>query len=185
MFPQFSCVLYVIGYLMISYAHFASTAFTFISLLQTGRFISGGSMGWSSTAFAVYIGEISSSSLRGLFGILMTGSTMVGVTLTFALSSIDGFYYYHISLVAVGIVAVFEVLMVWTPETPRSLLSRGYVKEAKKVLKWLRGSEYEEEFQEIKHLVIESRTNKKQPWRSMLKRNSLVPFLYVVVVISV
>ena len=133
----------------------------------------------------VYIGEISSSSLRGLFGILMTGSTMVGVTLTFALSSIDGFFYYHISLVAVGIVAVFEVLMVWTPETPRSLLSRGYVKEAKKVLKWLRGSEYEEEFQEIKHLVIESRTNKKQPWRSMLKRNSLVPFLYVVVVISV
>ena len=68
---------------------------------------------------------------------------------------------------------------------PRSLLSRGYVKEAKNVLKWLRGSEYEEEFQEIKQLVIESRTNKKQPWRSMLKRNSLVPFLYVVVVISV
>ena len=54
---------------------------------------------------------------------------MVGVTLNFALSSIPGFFYYHISLVAVGIVALFELLMVWLPETPRSLLSRGYIRE--------------------------------------------------------
>lgn len=48
-----SGVPYLIGYLLISYAHYATTASTFKALLQIGRFISGVGMGWASTATAV------------------------------------------------------------------------------------------------------------------------------------
>ena len=133
----------------------------------------------------VYTTEVSSAKLRGLFGGLNEFMVMGGITLNFALGSIDGFFYHHISLVAVGIVAVFEVLMFWLPETPRSLLSRGYLKEARRVLQWLRGSEFEKEFEEIKQLIIESRKYKKQPWRRMLRKSALVPFLYTAIVLSV
>lgn len=110
---------------------------------------------------------------------------MVGVTLNFALSSIDHFFYYYISLVAVGIVALFEVLVIWLPDTPRSLLSRGYVGDAKMALKLLRGTGYGEELEEVKQRIITSRHGKKQPWRNLLKRSIFVPFLYLLMVLLV
>ena len=119
----------------------------------------------------MYISEISSSKLRGLFGILLTGSTLLGVTFTFGLSSIDGFFYYYISLVAVGIVAMFEVFMFWLPETPRSLMSRGYVNEARKVLIWLRGPDYKMgNLMKSKNLLLHQRKLKSNRGKSFSKR---------------
>ena len=50
---MFSCVPYLFGYLLISYAHYSTTARVFKALLHTGRILSGVSMGWASTAVAV------------------------------------------------------------------------------------------------------------------------------------
>ena len=115
---------------------------------------------------------------------------MVGITLNYALGSISGFFYYHISLVAVGIVALFEVLMYWLPETPRSLLSRGYVKEAEAALKWLRGPNSPStarEFEEIKKSVIAARKNssKRRVWKSYFRKSIIVPLTYIFVVFIV
>ena len=52
---MFCGVPYLIGYMILSYAHFAPTATAFKGVLLTGRFISGMGMGWASTAVSVSI----------------------------------------------------------------------------------------------------------------------------------
>ena len=135
----------------------------------------------------VYLTEISSPKLRGFFGTANHCAVMVGITFNYALGSISGFFYYHISLVAVGIVAVFEVLMYWLPETPRSLLSRGYVKEAEAALKWLRGPNSPStarEFEEIKKNVIAARkhSSKQTVMKNYFRKSIIVPLTYILVV---
>ena len=119
---------------------------------------------------------------------MMEVLVMAGITLNYALGSIDNFYYFYISLVTAGIVTLFEVLMFWLPETPRSLLSRGYVKKAEKILKWLRGPNSDistKEFKEIKQHIISTRSTKKSVWRNLLRKSVIVPFFYLVVIFLV
>ena len=129
--------------------------------------------------------EISSTKLRGLLGTANETFVIIGIVLNYALGSISGFFYYHIALVAVGIVALFEVIMYWLPETPRSLLSRGYVDEAERVLKWLRGPNSDLDTSEIKERIITMRRAKKQLWKYMLRKSVLVPFGYLLVIFLV
>ena len=49
----FAGVPYLIGYLLLSYAHYSPTATAFKTLLMIGRFVSGVGMGWASTASSV------------------------------------------------------------------------------------------------------------------------------------
>ena len=129
----------------------------------------------------VYIAEISSVKLRGIFGTLTQIMLTSGIVVNYAMGAIDGFPYYYISLVAVGIVALFEVLMIWLPETPRWLLSRGYREDAKKVLLWLRGKKIgiHQERDEMKKAIITTTAKRTKVRKEFLKRNVFVPFIYV------
>ena len=50
---MFTGVPYMTGYLILSYAHYASTATTFKALLLTGRFLTGLGLGWASAVTPV------------------------------------------------------------------------------------------------------------------------------------
>ena len=54
----FSAVPYLVGYLMLSYAHFSATVAGFDCLLLTGRFLTGVGMGWASA-----VGPVSTYSV--------------------------------------------------------------------------------------------------------------------------
>ena len=129
----------------------------------------------------------SSSKLRGAFTSINEIMLTLGIILNFSVGSIDGFPYFYVSLVAVGIVALFEVTMEWLPDTPRSLLSRGYSDSAESALKLLRGSKYntEGELTEIKESILARRKKgkRKSVWREFKNREVLVPFVYVLVVL--
>ena len=131
----------------------------------------------------VYIAEVNSAKLRGIFGTLTQIMLTFGIIINYAVGAIDDFPYYYISLVAVGIVALFEVLMIWLPETPRWLLSRGYGEDAEKVLLWLRGKKIgiQRELDDMKKAIAESKAKTSNVWRGFLKRNVLVPFIYVLI----
>ena len=138
----------------------------------------------------VYITEVSSPKLRGLFGTAQECLVVAGITLNYALGSINGFLYHQTSLVVAGIVTLFEVLMVWMPETPRSLLSRGYATEAEKALQWLRGPNSPtaaKELKEIKQNIVATRrsSSKGQVWKVAFRKSLLVPLFYVIVVLLV
>ena len=66
----------------------------------------------------MYIAEISPVKLRGVFGSLTEIMLTIGIIFNFSVGAIEDSPYYHVALVAVGIVALFEVLMFWLPDTP-------------------------------------------------------------------
>ena len=125
--------------------------------------------------------------LRGVFTSINEIMLTLGIILNFGVGSIDGFPYFYVSLVAVGIVALFEATMVCLPDTPRSLLSRGYSDSAESALKLLRGNKYntEGELTEIKESILARRKKgeRKSVWREFKNREVLVPFVYVLVVL--
>ena len=136
----------------------------------------------------VYIAEISPVKQRGVFCSFSEVMVTLGIITSFGVGSIQNFRYYHLSLVAVGIVIVFELSMIWLPETPFSLLYRGHEKKAEHSLRLLRrkNSNVESEFSEIKEFVHSTRAagNKKEYWRLFLKKRVFVPFLYVLVLVG-
>lgn len=59
------------------------------------------------------------------------------------LGSFHNFYYYDVSLVLVGIIAFYEVWVLFICETPRWLLAHGYRSKAISTLKLLRGQSFD------------------------------------------
>lgn len=138
----------------------------------------------SLSLFQVYTAELCSAKLRGIFGNMFPIFLTSGILLTFGLGAINGFRYYYVSLVAVGIVALFEILMIWLPETPRWLLSRRYGEEAEKVLLWLRGEKFgiKEELDVMKKSLSQ---NRPKVWKSFLKRGTVIPVIYILIIFTV
>ena len=64
----------------------------------------------------------------------------------------DNFQYYHVALIAVAIIAIFEFLMLFTKETPRWLLAHRMEGEGKDVLKSLRGPDADTQ-QEVQNVM--------------------------------
>ena len=60
----------------------------------------------------------------------------------FALSTINGFQYYKLSLTIIGIITVYILMMVFIPESPRWLLVKGQKASAILVLNQLRGPDH-------------------------------------------
>lgn len=199
---MFSSVPYLIGYLLLGYAHFSPTANLFKTLLLLGRFFSGIGMGWASTTSAVrqtsewmsiynivfniyltlqvYIGEVSSASLRGLFGTIMQLNLTMGVLLCYALSI--SFPYYHIALAAVMIVTIYVMLGFWLKETPKWLLANSNPNIARQTLKWFRGPKYDVlgELEIMRKSLDED--NKTAAWREFKKKPVLIPFVTLLLV---
>ncbi len=104
--------------------------------------------------------------------------------LVFGLSSIPGLRYFDLALVMIALMAIFGLMVVWIPETPRWLLSRPKAKRhALAVLKYLRRPTYSSINEELRE--IESSLNvKKSSFSRTLKmifteRSILIPFLVV------
>lgn len=133
----------------------------------------------------VYIAEISPVKLRGVFGSLTEIMLTIGIIFNYSVDSIEHFPYYHVALVAVGIVTVFELFMVWLPDTPRSLVSHGQLKKAEHTLNILRGEDYdiESELSEIKQSIIDSKKRGRSGvWRQFKDKRVLVPFIYLLII---
>ena len=129
--------------------------------------------------------EIASSEWKSSFG----NCNQLFITIGIFLSYIFGIeykvgvsvQYWVIAFIAAGFVVIFELLMLFTSETPRWLLSKGMDENAIRVLKVLRGPNFTEELEEIKESV------RVQPNYSVIKqlmefrhRSIITPFLLVI-----
>ena len=131
----------------------------------------------------VYNAEISSARWKGRFGIcnqlLQTG----GILLIYMMGINYGghiFHYYNTALVAAGVVAVFEVGMLFTYETPRWLLSKDKDYQGIRVLKTLRGPNFHisAEISSIKAVFRQSYSIREQ-LQEFRRRAVFHPFVVV------
>jgi len=93
----------------------------------------------------VYIAEISSSKLKGLFGNCNQLYITIGISLMYFFGI--NFNHHHLgysnmALIAAGIAVLFEILMLTTHESPRWLFKNGLDSDGMKVLRNLRGKKF-------------------------------------------
>lgn len=102
----------------------------------------------------------------------------------YGLDNIPSLHYYDMALVAVGIVAGFELAMVWLHDTPRWLYSQGRRKEGERVLDWLRGPKVSTavELSDIESSVSAKKPTVHQVLREFTKWHMLYPLLLVLAV---
>lgn len=137
--------------------------------------------------FQVYIAEVSPAALRGLFSAVTQLTLAFGILLVYCIGSIPDFNYDYVALVAVGITALFTLLMVFFPETPRFLLIKNKRQDASKVLRWLRGSKVnidEESFEMEAVLSQQKRMSCLELVRELSHRSAFIPLILMVFVMA-
>ena len=137
-------------------------------------------------SFQTYISEIASAKLKGLFGSCNEFFITIGIFLSYFLGidykQSDGSYtslkYWQTALVSAGIVVIFEVLMIFTYESPRWLFSKHQNKKAIRVLKALRGPNFhiKEEVEKIR-ASFQGTLSVLERLKEFRHRSVLVPFL--------
>ena len=106
-----------------------------------------------------------------------------GIFLVLGLGAIPGFRYYHSALVFVGCMALFLMLAVWIPETPRWLLLQRDQPRAMAAIRCLRGPKYAKLNQEIEEIKVT--ISKKNPGffklmkELLVEKSTLIPFMLV------
>ena len=137
----------------------------------------------------MYHAEISSAKVRGLFCSFTQLFLSTGLVFIYLLSTINtkyGLHYYDSSLIIVGVIGVYEVLMYFLPESPRWLIANGSKPLAIRALKTLRGPDFsiQKELDTIESdLLQHPRTNIFKGLRNIVSEKSILVSLLTVLVI--
>jgi len=118
-------------------------------MLYVGRSVAGLCVGLLTLTLPVYLSETIQPEIRGTLGLLPTTLGNGGILVCFTLGAYVGWS--ALAYAGALIPAVFLVMMIFVPETPRWYISKGREEEAYKSLCWLRGTDadVDEELQDI------------------------------------
>lgn len=125
-----------------------------IPLLYTARFLGGIGAGAACVLVPVYIGEIAEPSIRGTLGTFFPIFFSLGIVFSYVAGSYLSYLWFNgccCALLAPFLISV----VIFLPESPSWLVQRGRKADACKVLRLLRGGEYDVS-QEITELLEES-----------------------------
>ena len=133
----------------------------------------------------MYILEVASARRKGLFGNCNQLFITFGVFASYIFGTKFGSVqipFHIVSLVAAGILTLFEVLMLFTQETPRWLFGKNKDYQGIKVLKLLRGPDAQimQEIDRIKAVLRKSYTVLEQ-FKEFRHRSVYHPFILVLV----
>jgi SP family facilitated glucose transporter-like MFS transporter 8 len=122
------------------------------------RLFFGLSSGVHGTASAIYIGENSSSELRGVFSGIFTAFFYFGEVLEFVLAAFLSYEWVALANCAFGLVTILAMLLLKEPA--HYLIMRGEVAKAEKNYDWLhnlRDAKKKQEFEDIKQYIQEEK----------------------------
>jgi len=160
---------FVLGWLLVAYAQN-------LAMMLCGRFIIGFCGGSFSLAAPVYIGETSEDSIRGALGSGFQLMVVTGILFVNVLGSFVSWQW--LSLICGFVPLIFLVAMIFVPESPRYLLTKGKTAEASQALCWLRGktsaTDVEDELRIIEMSVNES-LSQKTTLKDLLQPHYLKP----------
>ena len=133
----------------------------------------------------MYVSEVASTKLKGLFGTCNQLFATVGVLIAY-LYGVNwkqdrNIQYWEFAIAGAVLVVIFEILMLFTLETPRWLLSKDKDERAVRVLHILRGPycDISGEMEKIKSALRQKYTVKEQLRDLFGHRAVLIPFILV------
>ncbi|KAK1324480.1 Sugar transport protein 1 [Acorus calamus] len=144
-------------------------------MLIIGRVLLGVGVGFVNQSVPLYLSEMAPAKLRGMlnigFQLMITIGTLAANLINYATSKIKSDEGWRISLGLAAVPALIITLgSLFLPDTPNSLIARGYDEAAWDMLCRIRGTSGID--QEYANLVAASEASKavEKPWRNMLKR---------------
>ncbi|XP_050357237.1 facilitated trehalose transporter Tret1-2 homolog [Nymphalis io] len=174
-------VIFLIGWFTIILA-------TSVEALIVGRILHGIAGGLLSTLRSILIGEYTSPRNRGAFLTIVSLSQAFGIFIVHLIGSFLSWQ--KTAFVCVFFPFVSLVMIIYTPESPSWLVSRGRYDECRQVFKWLRGNEENDELEDMieARLAFEQaavKENKNQNWFSKLatiirKREFYIPIIIMI-----
>ncbi|KAE8647956.1 hypothetical protein Csa_000629 [Cucumis sativus] len=145
-----------------------------IGLLIIGRLLLGVGVGFANQSVPVYLSEMAPAKIRGAlnmgFQMAITIGILVASLVNVGTSKIEGGWGWRVSLALASVPAVMMTIgAIFLPDTPNSILERGFTEKAKTMLQKVRGTDNVEE--EFKDLLDASEAAKKvdHPWTNILK----------------
>lgn len=129
------CLPFAVGSLLMSTA-------TSVMQIQCGRLIAGLGAGASLVVVPLYLNEISPPDLLGKVGFMSQLAISGGILLSQALGLLWSNYdqWRYILMFGAVIAVLNAVLLLWTPESPKWLANNGHTEQAKRCLRYLRGT---------------------------------------------
>lgn len=170
-----SIIPLVIGWICILLASSVTT-------LLVARFFQGLCMGMATSLGSALIGEYASPKNRGAF--LMTISISISISVLFV-HAMGSYISWKHSAVVCGIIAIVDfVIVVCSPESPSWLADQGRYSDCRKVYRWLRGPNEEEELKKMidaSIIVRESKSDAKVSGSFIKKLRSNIVYFKVTV----
>ncbi|XP_074558398.1 sugar transport protein MST6-like isoform X2 [Curcuma longa] len=145
-----------------------------VFMLILGRVLLGIGIGFANQSVPVYLSEMAPANLRGTlnigFQLMITVGIFAANLINYGTASIKGGWGWRVSL---GLAAVPAIIMsvgaFVLPDTPNSLIERGYGEEARQMLQKIRGTDdVQEEFEDLVAASEEAKTI-KSPWSNILQ----------------
>ncbi|RLM61638.1 sugar carrier protein C-like [Panicum miliaceum] len=149
-------------------------AATDVMMLILGRILLGIGVGFANQSVPLYLSEMAPAKLRGMLNIGFQMMTTIGILaanlINYATVGIEGGWGWRIGLGLAGVPAlVITVGALALPDTPNSLIARGYHEDAKTVLVKIRGTDdVHDEFEDMV-AASEEASEIEHPWRNILE----------------
>ena len=161
-----------------------ATSFTFFI---AARFIGGLAVGGASILSPMYVAEVSPPSLRGRMGTLYQLSIVIGILLSYGINyglrNAGASNWRWMFITGVIPSALFFVLLLRAPETPRYLFMAGRPREAFTILERISGRETAEfEITEMRATTAEKNPPWSALWQPGIRRAVVIGFCLAILI---
>lgn len=148
-------------------------------MLLLGRAILGISDIYAFNTVPMYASEIASKEIRGALGTILQILCSIGVVLMMCIGPFVS--YLHLNIIYTCFALIVTVPMLFLPDSPYFLYSRGKNQEALRVLTYLRGSESIASDELKEYSLCDKQTVAK---RELFKNRTFLKSLFIVLVLS-
>lgn len=167
---------FIVAYILLGAA-------TNVWMLYIGRCIAGMCVGFLTLTLPVYLSETIQAEIRGTLGLLPTTLGNGGILLCF----LTGAYvnWSVLSYIGAVIPAVFLIMMIFVPETPRWYVSKEREEDAYRSLCWLRGTNADVDM-ELQDILLnhEMSATESSSLRDVFTRRYFKPFAIAMTLMS-